>query len=57
MFCKSGTKCLFVKMNTGRSEKKGTNWWSFLGLHPSKENFMFDSFGFKEFKEFVVQDD
>ena len=57
MFCKSGTKCLFVKMNTVRSEKKGTNWWSFLGLHPSKENFMFDSFGFKEFKEFVIQDD
>ena len=32
-------------------------WWSFLDLHPKKEIFMFDSFGFKDFKEFVIQDD
>ena len=29
----------------------------FLNLHPKKEIFMFDNFGFEGFKEFVIQDD
>ena len=41
-------------MNTDRSDKKGTHWWSFLDLHPRKEIFLFDSFGFEGFKEFII---
>ena len=45
-------------MNTDHSDKKGTHWWSFLDLHPKKkEIFLFDSFGFDGFKEFLLQDD
>ena len=48
---------LFIIMNTDRSDKKGTHWWSFLNLHPRKEIFLFDSFGFEGFKEFIINDD
>ena len=44
-------------MNTDCSNKKGTHWWSFHGLHPKKEIFLFESFGFDGFKEFLLQDD
>ena len=44
-------------MNTDRSDKKGTHWWSFFDLHPKKEVFLFDSFVFKGFKGFILQDD
>ena len=44
-------------MNTDRSNKKGTHWWSFLNLHPRKEISLFDSFGFEGFKEFIINDD
>ena len=47
----------FIIMNTDHSDKKGTHWWSFLDLHPKKEIFLFDSFGFDGFKEFLLQDD
>ena len=47
----------FIIMNTDRSDKKGTHWWSFLDLHPRKEIFLFDSFGFEGFKEFIIDDD
>ena len=30
---------LFIIMNTDRSNKNGTHWWSFLDLHPRKEIF------------------
>ena len=43
-------------MNTDRADKKGTHWWSFLDLHPIKEIFFFDSFGFTGFKEFRLND-
>ena len=48
---------LFIIMNTDRSDKKGMQWWSFLDLHPRKEIFLFDSFGFEGFKEFIIDDD
>ena len=57
MISEYGAKYPFVIMNTDRSDKKGTHWWSFLDLNPRKEIFMFDRFGFKGFKEFVIQDD
>ena len=51
------TQYPFIIMNTDRSNKKGMHWWSFLDLHPNKEIFLFDSFGFDGFKEFLLQDD
>ena len=47
----------FVIMNTDRSDKNGTHWWSFLDLHERKEIFLFDSFDFKGFKKFVIDND
>ena len=47
----------FIIMNTDRSDKKGTHWRSFLDLHERKEIFLFDSFGFEGFKEFVIDND
>ena len=57
MISEFGAKYPFVIINTDRSDKKGTHWWSFLNLYPKKETFMFDSFGFVGFKEFIIQDD
>ena len=47
----------FIIMNTDRSDKSCMHWWSFLDLHPRKEIFLFDSFGFEGFKEFIIDDD
>ena len=47
----------FIIMNADHSNKKGTHWWSFLDLHKKKEIFLFDSFGFEGFKEFVIDND
>ena len=47
----------FIIMNTDRSDRAGTHWWSFLDLHPKKEIFLFDSFGFEGFKKFTVDND
>ena len=44
-------------MNADQSDKKGTHQWSFLNLHPETEIFLFDSFEFECFKEFILQDD
>ena len=44
----------FIIMNTDRSDSAGTHWWSFLDLHPKKEIFLFDSFGFEGFKKFII---
>ena len=33
------------------------HWWSFLDLLPKREIFLFDSFGFDGFKEFLLKDD
>ena len=53
----SGARYPFIIMNTVRSNRNGTRWWSFLDLHLKKENFLFNNFGFKGFKEFVFQND
>ena len=57
MLRESGAQYPFIIMNTGRSDKKGTHWWSFLDLHPQKEIYLFHSFGFEAFKKFIIQDD
>ena len=46
MMTESGVRYPFITMNTDRSNKNGTHWWSFLDLHPKKEIFLFNSFGF-----------
>ena len=57
MMSETGEHYPFLIMNTDRTNKKGTHWWSFLDLHPKKEIFLFHSFGFQGFKEFLLQDD
>ena len=47
----------FIIMNTDRSDQNCTHWRSFLDLHPKKEIFLFDSFGFEGFQEFILKDD
>ena len=50
-------KCPFIIMNTDRSDKSGTHWWSCSDLHQKKEIFLFDSFGFTGFQKFVIDND
>ena len=57
MMNEKGAQYPVIIMNTDRSNKKSTHWWSFLNLHPKKEIFLFDSFGFDDFKEFLLQVD
>ena len=56
MLRESGAQYPFIIMSTDRSDKKNMHWWSFLDLHPKKEIFLFDSFGFEDFKKFILQD-
>ena len=49
-------RCPFVIMNTDRSNREGTHWWSFL-IYTRKKRFFFDSFGFEGFKHFIMQND
>ena len=55
MMTESGAVNLFIIMNTDRSDKKGT--YCFLDLHTKREVFLFNSFVFQGFKEFILQDD
>ena len=57
MMAESGAQYPFIIMNTDRSDKKDTHWCSFLDLHPKKEIFLFNSFSFEGFKEFILKDD
>ena len=52
-----GKKYLFLIANTDRSDKKGTHWWSILDIDGKKYFLLFDSFGIKGRKNFIVQDD
>ena len=54
---KSKVKYPFIIVNTDRSDRAGTHWWSFLNLHQKKEIFLFDSFGFEGFKKFIIDND
>ena len=47
----------FIIMNTDRSDRPGTHWWSFLDLHQKKDIFLFDSFGFEGLKKFIIDND
>ena len=54
---KPKVKYPFIIMNTDRSDRSGTHWWSFLDLHQKKEIFLFDSFGFTGLKKFIIDND
>ena len=42
--------------NTDRPDKKGTHWWSILDIDGKKDFLLFDSFGIKGLKNFIVKD-
>ena len=44
-------------MNTDRSGKKGTHWWSFLEISSKEQIYFFDSYGFIGLKEFIIGND
>ena len=52
-----GMKYPFLIANTDRSDKQGTRWWSILDIDGKKDFLLFDSFGLKGLKNFIVQDD
>ena len=54
---KPKVKYPFIIMNTDRSDRSGTHWWSFLDLHQKKDIFLFDSFGFEGLKKFIIDND
>ena len=54
---KPKVKYPFIIMNTDRSDRSGTHWWSFLDWHQKKEIFLFDSFGFEGLKRFIIDND
>ena len=44
----------FAIFNTDRNNKAVTQWWSFLDIHPKRNLFLFDSFGFTGFKTSII---
>ena len=51
-----GKKYPFLIVNTDRSDKQGTHWWSILDINGKKYFLLFDSFGIKGLKNFIVKD-
>ena len=54
MILKTILLVLFISFHENGS---GTHWWSFLDLHQRREIFLFNSFGFGDFKKFVIDND
>ena len=52
-----GKKHPFLIANTDRSDKKSTRRWSILGINGKNDFSLFDSFGIKGLKNFIVKDD
>ena len=52
-----GRKFPFLIENTNQSDKAGTHWWSILHIDPKRNSLLFDSFGVKGLKNFIIQDD
>ena len=52
-----GKKYPFLIANTDGSDKQGTHWWSILDINGKKDFLLFDSFGIKGLKNFIVQED
>ena len=54
---KRNGKYPFAIFNTGKHNKPGTHWWSFMDIHPPKNLLLFDSLGLEGFKFFIVHND
>ena len=52
---KKGSTYPFAILNTDRSNLPGTHWWSILNICPTKQLFLFDSYGFTGLKAFIMQ--
>ena len=52
-----GKKYPFLIANTDRSDKEGTHWYSVLDIDEKKDFLLFNSFGIKGLKNFIVKDD
>ena len=52
-----GKRYPLLIVNTDRSDKEGNHWWSILDIDGKKGFLLFDSFGIKGLKNFIVQDD
>ena len=47
----------FTISNTGKANKPGTHWWSFLNIYPKTQLLLFGSEGFQGLKYFIVDND
>ena len=47
----------FAIFDTDKENEPGVHWWSFMGIHPKNNLFLFDSFGIEGFKLFIVDND
>ena len=45
-----GSHYPLATLNTDRSNLPGTHWWSILNIDQKKQLFLFDSYGFTDFK-------
>ena len=54
---KRNGKYPFAVFNTDKHNNPGTHWWSFMGIHPQKYIFLFDSLGLEGFTFFIVDND
>ena len=45
----------FIIMNTDRSDKKSTHWWSFLDLHPTKKYFYLTALDLMVLRDFYYK--
>ena len=54
---KRNAKYPFAIFNTDKENQPGVHWWSFLDINPKNNLFLFDSFGIKGFKLFIVDND
>ena len=52
-----GKKYPFLIANTDKSHQQGTHWWSILDIDGKKDFLLFDYFGIKGLKNFIVKDD
>ena len=54
---KGNGKYPFAIFDTGKHNKAGMHWWSFMDIHPKKNLLLFDSLGLISFKNFIVDND
>ena len=53
----SGKKYPFKISNTGRTNEGGIHSWSILNILPKSELLLFDSFGIRGMRDFIVSED